>query len=30
MEFQGTDRYYLDPELGAIVNMALALESRFS
>jgi MoxR-like ATPase len=26
MEFQGTDRYYLDPELGAIVNMALALE----
>lgn len=26
MEFQGTERYYLDPELGAIVNMALALE----
>jgi len=26
MEFQGTDRYYLDPELGSIVNMALALE----
>jgi len=26
MEFQGTDRYYLDPELGAIVNMALVLE----
>lgn len=25
-EFQGTDRYYLDPELGAIVNMALVLE----
>jgi MoxR-like ATPase len=26
MEFQGTDSYYLDPELGAIVNMALAME----
>jgi MoxR-like ATPase len=26
MEFQGTERYYLDPELGAIVNMAIALE----
>jgi MoxR-like ATPase len=26
MEFQGTERYYLDPELGAIVNMALVLE----
>lgn len=26
MEFQGTDRYYLDPELGAIVNMAMAME----
>ena len=26
MEFQGTDKYYLDPELGAIVNMALAME----
>ena len=26
MEFQGTDRYYLDPELGAIVNMALVME----
>lgn len=26
MEFQGTDRYYLDPELGAIVNMSLVLE----
>ncbi len=25
-EFQGTDRYYLDPELGAIVNMALVME----
>jgi MoxR-like ATPase len=26
MELQGTDSYYLDPELGAIVNMALAME----
>jgi len=26
MEFQGTERYYLDAELGAIVNMAIALE----
>ncbi len=26
MEFQGTERYYLDPELGAIVNMALIME----
>ena len=26
MEFQGTERYYLDPELGAIVNMALVME----
>ena len=26
MEFQGTEKYYLDPELGAIVNMAIALE----
>lgn len=26
MEFQGTDRYYLDPELGSIVNMALVME----
>jgi MoxR-like ATPase len=26
MEFQGTARYYLDPELGAIVNMALVME----
>lgn len=26
MEFQGTDSYYLDPELGAIVNMALVME----
>jgi len=26
MEFEGTDRYYLDPELGAIVNMALVME----
>lgn len=26
MEFQGTDRYYLDPELGAIVNMAMVME----
>jgi len=24
--FKGTDQYYLDPELGAIVNMALAME----
>lgn len=26
MEFQGTDSYYLDPELGSIVNMALVME----
>jgi MoxR-like ATPase len=26
MEFIGSDKYYLDPELGAIVNMAIALE----
>ena len=26
MEFSGTDKYYLDPELGAIVNMAIAME----
>ncbi len=26
MEFQGTERYYLDPELGAIVNMSLVME----
>jgi MoxR-like ATPase len=26
MEFQGTERYYLDSELGAIVNMAIAME----
>jgi len=26
MEFKSTDSYYLDPELGAIVNMAIALE----
>lgn len=26
MQFTGTDKYYLDPELGAIVNMAIALE----
>lgn len=25
MEFQGTDKYYLDPELGAIVNIAMAM-----
>lgn len=25
-DFQGTERYYLDPELGAIVNMAIAME----
>jgi MoxR-like ATPase len=25
-EFQGTDRYYLDPELGAIVNIAMVME----
>ena len=24
--FQGTDQYYLSPELGAIVNMAIAME----
>ena len=26
LEFTGTDRYYLDPELQAIVNIALAME----
>lgn len=26
VRFQGTDRYYLDPELEAIVNIALAME----
>ncbi|HEY0782797.1 MAG TPA: MoxR family ATPase [Thermoanaerobaculia bacterium] len=26
MEFEGTARYYLDPELGAIVNMAMVME----
>ncbi|MBM3288601.1 MAG: MoxR family ATPase [Candidatus Hydrogenedentes bacterium] len=26
LHFNGTDRYYLDPELKAIVNMALAME----
>lgn len=26
MQFTGTEKYYLDPELGAIVNMAMALE----
>lgn len=26
MEFQGTDRYYLSPELGEIVNIAIAME----
>jgi MoxR-like ATPase len=26
LEFSGTDRYYLDPELQAIVNIALAME----
>ncbi|MDZ4861109.1 MAG: MoxR family ATPase [Candidatus Hydrogenedentes bacterium] len=26
LEFRGTERYYLDPELEAIVNMALAME----
>lgn len=26
MEFQSTERYYLDPELGAIVNIAIAME----
>ena len=25
-QFQGTDQYYLSPELGAIVNMAIAME----
>ena len=25
-EFESTDRYYLDPELGAIVNVAMAME----
>ena len=26
LRFEGTDRYYLDPELGAIVNIALQME----
>ena len=26
LHFDGTERYYLDPELKAIVNMALAME----
>ncbi|MCC6152339.1 MAG: MoxR family ATPase, partial [Candidatus Hydrogenedentes bacterium] len=26
LQFDGTERYYLDPELKAIVNMALAME----
>lgn len=26
MEFRSTDRYHLDPELGAIVNIAIAME----
>ncbi len=26
MEFQGSDKYYLDPELGAIVNIAMVME----
>jgi len=26
MEFHGSDRYYLDPQLKAIVNMAIAME----
>ena len=26
LEFAGTDRYYLDPELRTIVNIALAME----
>ena len=26
MEFTGSDKYHLDPELGAIVNIALAME----
>jgi len=26
MKFESTDKYYLDPELGAIVNMAMAME----
>lgn len=26
MSFEGTDQYYLDPELGAIVNIAIAME----
>lgn len=26
MQFQGSDRYYLDPQLKAIVNMAIAME----
>lgn len=25
-QFQGTDKYYLDPELGAIVNIAMTME----
>ena len=25
-QFQGTDQYYLDPELKAIVNIALTME----
>ena len=26
LRFSGTERYYLDPELEAIVNIALAME----
>ena len=26
MDFQGSDKYYLDPELGAIVNIAMVME----
>ena len=26
MKFEGTEKYYLSPELGAIVNMAIAME----
>ena len=26
MEFRGSDKYYLDPELGAIVNIAMVME----
>lgn len=26
LSFTGTDRYYLDPELGAVVNMAIAMD----